>query len=150
MRYIPHKDYKEFLRDLKDVYKAPNKDVAENALIDLSKKWGKKYPIVIKSWESNWDKLSAYFEYPAEIRKIIYTTNAVEGMHRQIRKVTKTKGSFDSDMALLKLVYLSMRRLSKKWNQPIPNWGLTAQQLVIKFGERMPLKLTFNPSRTEN
>ena len=76
----------------------------------LGQKWGKKYPVVIKSWEDNWDKLSAYFDYPDEIRKMIHTTNVVEGMHRQIRKGTKTTGSFDNDMALLKLVYLSMRR----------------------------------------
>ena len=77
---------------------------------------------------------------------MIYTTNVVEGMHRQIRKVTKTKGAFDSDMVLLKLVYLSMRRLSKKWEKPISNWGLAAQQLVIKFGDRMPLELTISPA----
>ena len=84
----------------------------------LGQKWDKKYPVVIKSWEDNWDKLSAYFDYPDEIRKMIHTTNVVEGMHRQIRKGTKTTGSFDNDMALLKLVYLSMRRVSKKWNKP--------------------------------
>ena len=146
MRYIPSKDYKEFLNDLKEVYKAPNKSLAETALISLSSKWGKKYPVVIKSWESNWEKLSAYFDYPAEIRKMIYTTNAVEGFHRQIRKVTKTKGAFDSDMALLKLAYLAMKRISQKWEKPINNWGLTAQQLFIKFDQRMPLKLTLKPA----
>ena len=150
LRYIASKDYKEFLRDLKEIYKAPSKTAAEEALVALSQKWGHKYPIVVKSWENNWEKLSAYFDYPAEIRKMIYTTNAVEGLHRQIRKVTKTKGSFDSDMALLKLVYLSMRRIAVKWERPIQNWGLTAQQFSIKFGERMPLKLTLNQNQTEN
>ena len=128
------------------IYKASTKTSAEEALVALAQKWGHKYPIVIKSWENNWEKLSAYFDYPAEIRKMIYTTNAVEGLHRQIRKVTKTKGSFDSDMALLKLVYLSMRRIAAKWGRPIQNWGLTAQQFFIKFGERMPLTLTLNQS----
>lgn len=146
MRYIPAKDYKEFLKDLKEIYKASTKSLAEMALVSLASKWGKKYPVVIKSWENNWEKLSAYFDYPAGIRKMIYTTNAVEGLHRQIRKLTKTKGAFDSDMALLKLAYLATRRIYKKWERPIHNWGLTAQQLSIKFGQRMPLKLTLNPS----
>lgn len=146
LRYIASKDSKNFLVDLKEVYKAPSKNAAEQALVALGEKWGDKYPVVIKSWENNWEKLSAYFNYPEEVRRMIYTTNAVEGFHRQIRKVTKTKGAFDSDMALLKLVYLSMRRISKKWNMPIQNWGLTVQQLSIIFGERMPLKLTLNPA----
>ena len=102
------------------------------------------FPVVVKSWEGNWDKLSAYFDYLDEIRKMIHTTNVVERMHRQIRKVTKTKGSFDNDIAFLKLVYLSMQRVSKKWNKPCNNWSLTVQQLCITFGERMPLKLTLN------
>ena len=144
LRYVTSKDTKAFLNDLKEVYKAPSKAAAEEALMQLSERWGAKYPVVIKSWEVNWERLSTYFAYSTEIRKLIYTTNAVEGLHRQIRKVTKTKGAFDSDMALLKLVYLAIKRISKKWSMPIPNWGLAAQQLAIKFGERMPLDLTFN------
>ena len=144
LRYVASKDTKEFLNDLKEVYKAPNKDAAEEALINLSEKWGAKYPMVIKSWEVNWENLNAYFDYTAEIRKLIYTTNPVEGLHRQIRKVNKTKGAFPSDMSLLKLAYLVIRRISKKWSNPISHWGLTAQQLAIKFGSRMPLKLTLN------
>lgn len=146
LRYITSKDYKEFLRDLKEVYKAPTKSSAEVALIALAQKWGKKYPVVIKSWEDNWEKLSVYFDYPEGIRKIIYTTNAIEGLHRQIRKITKTKGAFENDMALLKLTYLAMQNISEKWKKPIHNWGLLAQQFSIKFGKRMPLKLTLNPS----
>ena len=146
LRYVASKDVKEFLRDLKEVYKASTKSLAEMALLSLASKWRKKYPIVIKSWEDNWEKLSAYFDYPAAIRKIIYTTNSVENFHRQVRKVTKTKGSFTSDMALLKLVYLATKNISKKWNKPINNWGLVAQQLSIIFDERMPLKLTLNPT----
>ena len=145
LRYVASKDTKDFLRDLKEVYKGLNLSAAEEALSALAQKWGKKYPLVIKSWQDNWEKLSAYFAYTAEIRKLIYTTNAVEGLHRQIRRVTKTKSAFDSDMALLKLVFLATKRIAKKWNMPIPNWGLTAQQLAIKFGERMPLTLTLNP-----
>lgn len=146
LRYVASKDSRKFLADLKEVYKAPNKAASEQALVDFSKKWREKYPIVIKSWESNWERLSAYFAYPEEIRRMIYTTNAVEGFHRGVRKVTKTKGAFTSDMALLKLVYLAMKRISRKWTKPINEWGLVAQQLSINFGERMPLKLTLNPS----
>lgn len=115
LRYITSKDTKQFLRDLKEVYKAPTKSSAEVALISLAQKWGKKYPVVIKSWEDNWEKLSTYFDYSKGIRKIIYTTNVIEGLHRQIRKVTKTKGAFDNDMALLKLTYLAMQNISEKW-----------------------------------
>ena len=107
----------------------------------MGEKWGKKYPIVIKSWEFNWEKLSTYFEYSADIRRLVYITNAVEGYHRQVRKVTKTKGSFSSDIALLKLVYLATKNIAKKWTSPIFNWGLAAQQLAIRFGYRMPLDI---------
>ena len=147
LRYVASKDTKKFLTDLKEVYKAPNKAAAEQALVNLSQKWGSKYPVVIQSWEANWEKLSAYFRYSEEIRRIIYTTNAVEGFHRGVRKVTKTKGAFTSDMALLKLVYLAMKRISEKWHKPINGWGLVAQQLAqINFGDRMPLELTLNPA----
>ncbi len=94
LKYIASKDQKEFVEDLKLVYKANSKDLAESKLMELEEKWGKKYPLVLKSWNNNWHNLSGYFKSPAEIRKMIYTTNAVEGLHRQIRKVTKTKGSF--------------------------------------------------------
>ena len=107
----------------------------------LGEKWSKKYSVVISSWQKNWEKLSTYFKYPAEIRKLIYTTNTIEGYHRQIRKVTKTKGAFTSDMALLKLMYLATRNIEKKWTMPLQNWGLTISQLSIIFGEKR-LKLT--------
>lgn len=105
LKYVASKDQKAFMKDLKIVYQAPNKDQAEYGLIKLEEIWGKKYPIVIKSWNNNWDKLSTYFQYDEYVRKLIYTTNAVEGFHRQVRKVTKTKGAFPNDMALLKLIY---------------------------------------------
>jgi len=141
VKYVASKDQKEFLDDLKNVYKAVNKAQAEDELQKLGEKWGKKYPVVLHSWNSNWEKLSTYFAYDEQIRKLIYTTNAVEGFHRQIRKVTKTKGVFPNDMALLKLIYLATENISKKWNQPLQNWALTAQQLRIRFGERMILDL---------
>ena len=141
LRYIASKDKKEFMRDLKPVYKADTKELAEERLSRLEEKWGKKYPVVIKSWRENWEELSAYFEYAKPIRKLIYTTNAVEGYHRQIRKVTKTKGAFTNDMALLKLVYLASKNIRKKWTRPLNNWALTIQQLYIKFEDRVPLDL---------
>lgn len=141
LKYIASKDQKSFMKDLKKVYQSPTKDGAETELIKLEEVWGKKYPIVLKSWNDNWEELSTYFQYDAHIRKIIYTTNAVEGFHRQVRKVTKTKGAFPSDMALLKLIYLASENISKKWTQPIHNWGLTIQQFCIKFGDRMKLDL---------
>lgn len=141
MKYIASKDQKEFMGDLKPVYQAPNLSMAEMKFNDLKEKWGKKYPVVISSWERNWDNLTSYFAYDEHIRKLIYTTNAVEGFHRQVRKLTKTKGVFPNDMSLLKLIYLAVQHISKKWTQPLQNWALTAQQLKIKFGDRMPLDI---------
>jgi transposase-like protein len=141
LKYVASKDQKEFMRDLKRVYRADTKGLAELALEDLDDKWGNKYPVVTGSWRDNWEKLTTYFQYSAPIRKLIYTTNAVEGYHRQIRKVTKTKGAFTSDMALLKLIYLATKNIEKKWTAPLQNWALTVQQLAIKFGNRLPLEL---------
>jgi len=129
------------MTDLKEVYRANSKEFAEEKLLDLEKKWGQKYPIVLKSWNNNWHNLSGYFKYPAEIRKIIYTTNAVEGLHRQIRKVTKTKGSFTSQTALEKLIYLAIQNISKKWNMPVQNWSLIIGKLDIFFTDRLKLDL---------
>lgn len=141
LKYVASKDQKIFMKDLKMVYQAANKSQAEDGLIKLEGIWGKKYPVVIKSWNNNWDKLSTYFQYDEHVRRLIYTTNAVEGFHRQVRKVTKTKGAFPNDMALLKLIYLTVENISKKWTQPLQNWGLTVQQLSIKFGDRMKTDL---------
>jgi putative transposase len=141
LKYVASKDQRVFMTDLKLVYQAVNKQTAEEELDKLEEKWVKKYPVVINSWRSNWHKLSTYFDYDPMIRKLIYTTNAVEGFHRQIRKVTKTKGVFPNDMALLKLIYLATLNIAKKWTQPLNNWALTAQQLRIRFQERMPLSI---------
>ena len=139
MKYVASKDSKEVMGDVKLIYRAVNKELGEEHLNSLEKKWGKKYPIVIKSWRTNWHKLSTFFKYAADIRKLIYTTNTIEGFHRQIRKVTKTKGAFTSDMALLKLVYLASERIAEKWTMPLQNWGLTIQQLSIIFEGRVPV-----------
>jgi len=139
LKYVASKDQKEFLAELKPVYKATTKDLAELNLEKLAEKWNKKYPVVIKSWQDNWHKLSTYFKYTADIKRIIYTTNTIEGFHRQVRKVTKNKGVFPNDDALLKLVYLAYRNISKKWTQPLQNWSLTASQLSIHFEGRLNL-----------
>ncbi len=141
LKYVASKDQKEFMKDLKKVYRANSKDLAETELLNLEEKWNKKYPVVIESWQKNWDKLSTYFQYTEPIKRLIYTTNPIEGYHRQIRKVTKTKGAFTSEMALIKLVYLATQRIQQKWTSPIQNWGLTAQQLAIKFEGRLDLGL---------
>lgn len=138
IKYVTSKDCKAVIADVKLIYRAVNKELAEEHLNALEEKWGKKYPIVIKSWRHNWHKLSTFFKYTAEIRRLIYTTNTIEGFHRQIRKVTKTKGAFTSDMALLKLVYLASQRIAEKWTMPLQNWALTVQQLSIMFERRMP------------
>ncbi len=141
IRYVASKDQKSFMADLKPVYQAVSKDEAEHQLEQLQEKWGKKYPVVVDSWRRNWDKLSTYFQYSDAIRKLIYTTNTIEGFHRQVRKVTKTKGAFTSDMALLKLIYLASQNIQKKWTQPLQNWSLTVSQLSIIFGDRLKLQL---------
>jgi putative transposase len=141
LKYVASKNQKEFMADLKLVYRASSKEVAEEKLEELSAKWEKKYPAVITSWKNNWHKLSTYFKYSEDIRKLIYTTNTIEGFHRQVRKVTKNKGAFTSDMALLKLIYLAQRNISKKWTQPLHNWSLTVSQLSIIFGHRLKLDI---------
>ena len=142
MRYVASKNQKEIVKGLKTIYKAPSKDIAEENLMQVETKWGKKYPIVINSWLDNWDNLSVFFDYPADIRRMVYTTNIVEGYHRQVRRVTKNKGVFTNDKSLEKLVYLAARRVMAKWTMPIQNCGLIVQQLVIRFGkERLGLRI---------
>lgn len=139
LKYVGSKNQKVFLADLKRVYSAVSKEAAETQLDSLETKWGEQYPIVIKFWRDNWERLTEYFQYTPMIRKLIYTTNTVEGYHRQIRKVTKNKGVFPNDTALEKLVYLAYRNIRKKWIMPLANWAEISQQLAIKFGERFQL-----------
>jgi transposase-like protein len=141
LKYVASKNQKEFMADLKLVYKASGLEIAEENLKALDEKWGKKYPVVIASWKKNWHKLSTFFKYTENVRKLIYTTNAIEGFHRQVRKVTKTKTAFTTDMALLKLIYLAQRNISKKWTSQLQNWSLTVSQLSIIFGDRLKLKI---------
>jgi transposase-like protein len=137
IKYVGSKYQKEFMADLKEVYKAPTKSAAESALLKLEEKWQDKYPMVINSWVNNWEELSAYFEYSEPIRRIIYTTNTVEGFNRQIRKITKTKGGFNSDISLQKLVYLAYQDIAKKWEKSISNWAEIISQFSIIFEDRL-------------
>jgi len=137
IKYVASKDQKEFMRDLKLVYKAETKESAELNLDKLEEKWGKKYNLVIKSWRNNWNNLSVYFAYPKAIRKVIYTTNIIESVHRQFRTLTKTKGAFPNDNSLLKLLYMGIKNAEKKWSMPIWNWSLTLSQLDIFFEGRL-------------
>ncbi len=141
LRYIAEKDKKAFMADLKPVYQAFNQEEGYENLLQLEEKWGKKYPVPVQGWLNNWENLSTFFQYDAQIRKVIYTTNTVEGFHRQVRKVTKTKGAFTSDTALLKLVYLVVQRLTDKWTMPLHNWKLTLSQLYIRFEDRLKVQL---------
>ena len=137
MKYVASKNQKAFMADLKPVYRAVSKQAAEDALDELETRWGQQYPIVIKSWRSKWENLSVYFKYPADIRRVIYTTNAIEAVHRQFRKLTKTKGAFPNENSLLKLLYAGIQNVSKKWTMPLQNWNLTLSQLSIYFGGRL-------------
>lgn len=137
MKYIPWKHYRVFIADLKKIYQASTLDIAEHQLSELEKKWGKNYPVVIQSWKNNWPKLSQYFKYPEPIRRLIYTTNTVEGYHRMVRKVTKSKGAFTSDMAMLKLVYLATLQFNKRWTNGIRNWQIIINQFFIYFENRI-------------
>ena len=136
MRYVVWKEKKEFAADLKEIYHAPTNEAAEQALKNFENKWGHKYAYAVKSWKNNWEKLTQFFEYPLEIRKIVYTTNTIESLNRGIRKYTKTKSIFPHDQAALKSVYLAISNIEKKWTMPIRNWGMILQQFLIKFEDR--------------
>jgi transposase-like protein len=125
------------MKDLKTVYKAINETMATQALQSLENTWGNKYPIVIQSWNNNWENLSTYFDFPPEIRKIIYTTNALEGFNRQLRKYTKIRTTFPTDDSLRKALYLATEQIMLKWTAPSQNWSSTLAQLTIMFGNRL-------------
>lgn len=137
IRYVASRDQKAFMADLKPIYRADTKSAAETALDELEDKWGEKYGVVIQSWRTKWHLLSAYFKYPKAIRKPIYTTNAVGAVHRQFRKLTKTKGAFPNEDSLMKLLYIGIQQASEKWTMPVTNWGQTITQLSIYFEGRL-------------
>jgi transposase-like protein len=136
-KYVASKNQKAFMADLKPVYRASTQAAAEQALDDLEAKWGAQYPMVIRSWRSKWTNLSVYFKYPDYVRRAIYTTNAVEAVHRQFRKLTKTKGGFPNENSLLKLLYAGILKASEKWSMPVQNWNLALSQLAIHFDGRL-------------
>lgn len=136
-RFVNYKDLKPFVKDLKEVYQASTEELALENLDQLEEKWGKKYPSSIASWRNNWPQLSTYFKYPEEIRKIIYTTNAIENFNRQLRKVTKAKTILPTDDALFKILYLAMCDITEKWTGAGWNWGQTLDQLCIYFSDRI-------------
>lgn len=135
-KYVVWKERKAFVADLKLIYGAPNKQAAEDALQDFAVKWGNKYGYAVKSWKENWDHLSAYFEYPQEIRHLIYTTNPIESLNSTIRKYTRSKTVFPDDQAALKSVFLAICNIQRKWTLPIRNWGQIVNQFYINFEER--------------
>jgi transposase-like protein len=140
-RYVSYKDVKSFTSTLKPIYKAPTEESALMALTELENTWGAKYPAAIRSWRDHWDELATMFKYPEQIRRIIYTTNAIENFNRQLRKVTKTKGAFVSDDALMKQLYLVTTQITDKWTMPIRDWGNILMHLMVYFGDRVNIRL---------
>jgi putative transposase len=138
-KYVSTKDQKKFMLELKQVYKAPTEEAALENLDILENNWKNKYPLAIKSWRQNWDNLATYFKYPEVIRTIIYTTNAVEALHRQFRKVTKSRSLFPNDDSLKKMLYLAYKDLSKKWTMPVRNWAVVLSHFSIYFEERFAI-----------
>ena len=144
MKYIPYKDRKAFIADLKGVYTAVNEEIAMDNLLAMKDKWGNKYPNAIKSWEDNWDNLSTFFAFPGNIRKIIYTTNVIESLNSQFRKITKTKLIFPNDDSLMKMLYLAVERVARKWTRAYSDWDLVINQLNIIFSDILDEKRTSN------
>jgi len=137
INFVPYKNSREVIRDIKQVYQAATLKEAEDALEDFTAKWESKYPTVVSSWNNNWPKLSTYFDYPAEIRKMVYTTNPIESLHSQFRKITKSKRTFTNDDSLMKLLYLVQLNITKKWMlRPVHNWKSIKSQLTILFEGR--------------
>ena len=138
-RYVVWKDKREFTGDMKQIYQAPTRQAAQAALQDFAVKWDQKYTYAVRSWQNNWENLAVFFDFPLEIRKIIYTTNLIENINGKIRKYTKNKLSFPTDEAVMKSVYLALRETSKKWTMPIRNWGLILNQFLTIFAKRVQL-----------
>ena len=138
-RYVVWKDKKAFTADMKHIYNAPNQEAAKAALEDFANKWDSKYSYAVKSWRDNWEDLTVFFEFPLEIRKIIYTTNLIENLNGKIRKYTKNKLSFPTDEAVMKSVYLAIREATKKWSMPIRHWGIVLNQFLTIYEKRVRL-----------
>jgi putative transposase len=137
LKHVSYKDLKEFSNDMKFIYKAPTEESALKYLDDLEAKWGKEYPLALRVWDRDWERISTMFRFTEEIRKLIYTTNAIESVHSQFRKVTRSKSQFPDDISVMKMLYLSSIEVSKKWTMRLPNWNRILAQLSIHFGERV-------------
>ncbi len=138
-RYVVWKDKKAFTADMKGIYNAPNEQAARGALEDFARNWEGKYSYAVKSWRDNWEDLTVFFEFPLEIRKIIYTTNLIENLNGKIRRYTKNKLSFPTDDAVMKSVYLAVREATKKWSMPIRDWGIILNQFLTIYEKRVQL-----------
>jgi len=138
VRFVNWKDRKELCGDLKEIYTAATEAQAQTSLETFAQKWDEKYPMISKSWRSHWQNIIPFFDYPADIRKAIYTTNAIESLNRSLRKVIKTKGAFPSEASVMKIFYLALANIAKKWTMPIRCWKSAMQQFAIKFADRMP------------
>jgi transposase-like protein len=140
-KFVSYKDLKKVCADLKTIYSASSETAAKNALEEFGNTWNKSYPMIYKSWLQHWEDLVEFFKYPFEIRRAIYTTNAIESLNYQLRKVTKNRSSFSTDDAIFKILYLAIRNASQKWTMPIKEWGRALNQFAIEFGnERVPFK----------
>lgn len=139
LRFVTWKDRKAVATDLKHIYRAATREAAEEALLEFGDKWDAKYPTISRSWSDNWERLTPFFAYPPEIRRIIYTTNAIEAVNRSLRKVLKTRGALPSDEALTKVLFLALRNISQKWTMPVQHWKEALNQFAIIFEDRLPL-----------
>ena len=139
LKFVTWKDRKAVATDLKAVYRAATVEEAQQQLVAFAARWDGKYPTISRSWRSHWERITPFFAYPVEIRRVIYTTNAIESLNRSMRKVLKTRGGLPSDEAVLKLLYLALRRISKRWTMPIRDWRAALNRFAIEFEDRMPL-----------
>jgi len=139
LKYVIWKDRKAVAADLRTIYTAPTQDAARAALDHFAERWGAQYPAITPSWERNWERLTPFFDYPPEIRKVVYTTNAIESLNYSLRKVIKGRGAFPHDDAIKKLLYLGLRNVAKKWTRPIRDWKAALNQFIILYGDRMPV-----------
>ena len=140
MKYLPHKNVKAFIGDLKLIYRAETESKAEDYLLKLQDKWEKKYPLAVKPWVNHWENIKTFFRFPDEIRRIIYTTNAVESLHRQFRKATKNRLVFPNDDSLLNLLFLTVKGLSDKWTMSVKGWKNALSQFSILYDERLKIE----------
>ena len=138
LRFVSWKERRAVAADLKAIYRAPTRAAGEHALLEFAAKWDSKYPTISRSWSDNWERLAPFFAYPADIRRVIYTTNTIEAVNRSLRKVLKTRGALPSDQALTKLLYLVLGKISQKWTMPVHHWRAALNQFAILFEDRLP------------